>query len=563
MPSWHVDRTAAVATAIAVVVLLTLWQLAASAGAFGATDDATTVARAHAVEPVRDASSSIAADTPVERQRLVKMSERVTAPCARASSSASGHSDATAVRVLTFNPLSGWYGLTNQLLSYAAALRFALAENRSVLFPDHPASDGLVPFHELFNATLTLDVLRRTVARAVAASSPPMDAETLRWAWRSGRAFPSAAYPALAVAQAGGLVAVPAAAQPTSMNKRNMHLPNRDSYRGAPDSPAVRGARVYVARLHEKARAFNFTRHHNFFMRMPWAAEAAAPAVLQEAHFVTALQPVDAIDHAWLALARAMSVAGAAVGASEPLCSSPLACARWTRLHVVALHLRLESDAALLLRALPSAADLVTFLESHADAILGGALRGGASVLYICIGDWPSEAFEREVERFAVRFEASRGVRVWWRRRLERAAAAASSPPLYELPRAQGFQRQLHQRERGVRSTQDHFLSFVDLLFLVRARRAVVSAHSSLKFAVFAHRCYNPMTDDVHVRDALRCALPAHRLVHWDESGGGGSGDADELALLELDPTTGRPVAVRALRCADRAAGWAGHVSWA
>jgi hypothetical protein len=100
-------------------------------------------------------------------------------------------------------------------------------------------------------------------------------------------------------------------------------------------------------------------------------------------------------------------------------------------------------------------------------------------VVYLCTGSLP-DAYATIVAELN---NASTGLHYTFRGRLTDGVV------LPRLPSRTGVQRAVHSSV--VRHTQDHFMSFVELLLLARAKAAFVTLFSSLKFAVFAHRCAN------------------------------------------------------------------------
>lgn len=484
---------------------------------------------------------------------------------------------------LTFNPLPAFYGLTNQAISYAGALRYAMDEGRALLFPNHMTNKLLIQFHLLFNATLAFSILRELP-----------NSTDLFWAIRSDQEASVRKFYASSSEESYQqqqqhlqlieklLRVVPDSAFPfVSMNKKNWFLPNRDSYRGDPSTSAVRGAAIYMKLLHAKAARYNFTRHHNFFGRFPWAAvdgSSASPRQ-QESFFLNALQPVESVENAWFALATLLQTKAehsgnededGGGGAGTAASVNRLDVLNFVRRNVTAVHFRIEQDAALLLDVLPSQEAVSEWLFNFVAAAVKSA---DVLTLWLCLGAWPSVKFEKDLITYTNTLcqmykRHRKTVLIYWRSKLIREAQAAVRSrvsqsdmlllkELDNLPTAVGEQRGIHRSK--AKSTQDHFLSFVDLLFLSRAHAAVLSGHSSLKFLVFARRCYgSDVTANEMLLRRLEQLVPEWQRWWWSS----GDAEAGRVHTFAIDKLTGRMDAPTKLLCNDRASGWAGHKYW-
>ena len=333
------------------------------------------------------------------------------------------------VRLLTFNPLYSWYGWTNQLISYAAALRYAMEDNRAVLFP----AEGMpAPFYQLFDLNATRDNLRGLVSIV-----EPKDVPR--------RLFP-----------------------PTSMNKRGLFLPLREFYRSAHAAIAQR----YLRTLYSRAAPYAFVRHHNFFMRFPWAASMEPHG---EAFFMNALSPAKVVWAAYHELMERIREKAAA----HPNPNKRASGGRSTTT-VVAVHIRMENDASLLRprgAKSPSAEEYLRFFESLRKLVAPSSVGGPAVVMYLCSG----EPLPPSGLAAANNFSQSTNVPVIFRDSLKSSLRVT-------LPRAIGEQREAHRTK--ARTTQDHYLSAVEYLVLSHADVAVMPSYSSFRYAVFARRCY-------------------------------------------------------------------------
>ena len=491
-------------------------------------------------------------------------------------------------KVLSFNPLYPWFGLTNQMLSYAAATRYAIDENRAILFPDHHQhqeneENVLIDFHQLFNAPLFFDILRVTISRvsSVDADLKRRVTKHLKLAWREDFTlspkeekkgkntyfytplkFPTESM----MMMRNTTVFVQSDAFPfTSMNKKNLFLPNRDLYRVSSksfDKMTRLKTELYMRNLNRKASAFQFTRHHNFFMRYPWVLSSTSSFVLQEAHFLNALQPHDVIEQYWMALATALVKEVNTMTAQEETTTRTL---KFVKENFVALHLRVERDASLLSKKLPSTAEeLMRWMKLKLIPKLLASTTTKSDdrllPIYLCLGEWPSETFEQEFLNLVLELEKQQQqIKIYWRGRI----ISTNQHPLPHLPKSVGIQRESQQKSS--KSTQDHFLSFVDFLFLTRSKSAIVSQYSSLKFPVFAKRCYF-VGEDVktqrEVKSALSCVLTAkqqQRMFLADDD------DEDSKFVFEynVDEQTGKFSELSVASCKDKSnLGWAGHKSW-
>lgn len=584
-------------------------------------------------------------------------------------------SSQNSAKVLNFNPLYTWFGLTNQMLCYAAATRYAIDEDRAVLFPDHhhhhhqqrktdsssspptakeEASTAdesknsrnnndndnnnnlLIDFHRLFNASLYFDILRATIA-----TSSLVDKDLkrrvkrhLKLAWREdfssspkeekkGKKKGVYYYTPLQFPkylERNKTVFVPASAFPfTSMNKKNLFLPNRDVYRVTSFDKIIRiQNEIILKNLNRRASSFQYTRHHNFFMRYPWVlsssastsslSSSSAALALQEAHFLNSLQPHDVIEEYWKVLSkmlvREMIVAASAAASSSSAEKSTESNSNhhthndldddgdhidYIRNNLVTLHLRLEKDAALLSKKLPSTAqELFNWLKSNVLSEFNDENHHVPFLhLYLCLGEFPSEKFEWEFLKLVQEVESEKKVKIFWRGRLLSTVLTLTQNhdddenqrqhhrkqhqqqlilPL--LPKSSGTQRESQQKSS--KSTQDHFLSFVDFLFLTRSKHTIVSRYSSLKFPVFAKRCYftpgigedqdeNQQERD-EIKSVLKCLLPKHQRIWFDDD----AADSSKHILFEYHvEDDGRFSSLSRLSCKDKSVlGWAGHKSW-
>eukprot|EP00760_Papus_ankaliazontas_P004440 PhM_4_TR11891/c0_g1_i1/m.42719 len=313
---------------------------------------------------------------------------------------------------VTMNPLYSFYGLTNQLICYAAALAYGMSAQRNVLFPVNQTASA----YELFDLTET----QRRLPRGA-----------------------TIAYPA----NVTGL------GKATSMNKKSLFLPEREFYR----SLKAKDVRWTMSTIYSRSRKYRFVRHHNFFMRYPWLPQDHPN---DEAVLFRAFVPCRAVREYSAVLLNIL-------GGAE---------------RVLVLHLRVEADGALIRpkgARVPSANQLRTFLRNTIRPL---ALEVRATTVYICSGAMP-ETYAAVLEEVS-----GDGSGVRYRHKFE----AGLAPRLPTLPKAVGHQRDKKQ------STQDHYASLADLVVLSRARVAVVTHFSSLKYSVLAWRCRDRKSTGVH-----------------------------------------------------------------
>ena len=210
-------------------------------------------------------------------------------------------------------------------------------------------------------------------------------------------------------------------------------------------------------------------------------------------------------------------------------------------------------------------------------------------ILYICIGEWPSKHFENDMLKFA-KEESSEGegIQIWWRKRLvddvKNSSTSSSNDKKKEkknqeeelpiLPQISGRQRSSSSSSSSsmlkVKSTQDHFLSFVDFLFLVRSKITILSRYSSLKFAVYSRRCY-PQDLDPKVKKVIKCWLSVDRRVEWnvehiddDDENKKNEKETSTIFVFDVDEKkNGKISSIREAPCEERSlSGWAGHREW-
>lgn len=331
-------------------------------------------------------------------------------------------------RFLTFNDLYPWYGLTNMMLCYAAGLRYAFQDNRSVVFPTTMPAN----FYELFDAQKTAAELASVTYAGV---PPPIIVIRLP------SDVPQALRP------------------PVSMNKKHLYLPQRVVYRTQSSAVLNEGLAV-LATIQHRSKKHRFVRHHNFFMRFPWAPSMEP---YDECFFLSSLVLSDAVTAYHRGLRDAMKAAfKVEFGA------------------YVAVHLRLELDAQLIRpkkAPMPSPYQLREFL-------LGPVVRAakalkGVTALYLCSG-----SIDKSYLPVLDDVERESGLAVLHFGKVAPFIAAGLS-----LPSVVGEQRESHKTEKGVRQTQDHYRSAVEYLILGYSATAVMPIYSSFKFAVFATRC--------------------------------------------------------------------------
>jgi hypothetical protein len=391
-------------------------------------------------------------------------------------------------RFMTFNALPPWYGLTNQLMCYAAALRYGMDDNRTVLFPAHRDAADVLPFYELMDADATQQALGNVVAIAL----PTDDDRSLGY---QRRPQPSAPW--------GPRNVPPDLYPPASMNKRKLWLPERTEFRLRSAARLAVSRRYMVEKVYRRSKELRFIRHHNLFMRFAWPPREH----WNECRLMATIQPAGDVIAFAASLGHALTAGG--------------------RVRYVAVHLRLEPDG-LLLR--PSAArgtspdQFRAFLRERAVPF---ALAANASVVYLCIGRL-DDSHADVVEMFN---RDNPGVTVTYRARLLKSA-----PAMPAIRTFAGTQRAVHTRKGGHR-TQDHYMSFVELLLLSRAAASVVTEFSSLKFSVFSRRCFNGVA-----------AKDAERAVH----------------TLSIRDDGSLTAPFRTFQCSGASElGWCGHVDWA
>lgn len=420
------------------------------------------------------------------------------------------------------NPLQPWYGLTNQLMCYAAALRYGHEDDRAVLFPSVAslAASDVLPFEHLVDVEAT----QRNLAALVSIVVPTANDRALGF-----KARPEApkATPQPSVRR-GQLVAhgVPDALYPpVSMNKKKLFLPTRDTFR-THKSTAIAAVRAYTRKLYQSSQRFAFVRHHNFFMRFAWGPDAGRH---DETFFMDAVAPCAAVRRYWTALdARLRTISST----------------------YVAVHVRLESDAKALRvtgAKAPSRAQFKAFVEGEVARL---ALSVAAGAVYICTGEVSAElrsvidewnAQPSSKRRFVLLLRSIVSNTTAYGALLQTPPAPGQAPELPDLPRFVGSQRAMHQAI-GMTRTQDHYASFVELLVLTHAARAAVTEFSSLRFAVWAKRCGRR---EFGARpDAAAATVRAEVLTLSIDAGG----DFAPLKAYECSEGSGL--------------GWTGHRSW-
>lgn len=511
-------------------------------------------------------------------------------------------------RFLTMNELYGFYGLTNQMIAYAAAMRYAMDDNRALHFPNGPGTTAL-GFEDLFDIDETQWCLKHTVqlVSAKACSEPRVapnqrgqnsgsnNKSTRDGTWfgvrcvtppprvaaisplkdhrndSSGvkpRAVTSCNVSSPCVAPLCG--GPPASVLPAvSMNKLKLWLPERTVYRAA--NAAIRKWGVHhIDKIQRRSAAHKYVRHHNFFFRFPWSGNVHGTALLDdgvtsasEAYFMASMQPhrlVRVFAAELLQRLHAVATQDAAPNHVKDEEQRTAVC-------VVAVHLRIEPDAALIRvkgAALPTEAKLLAMLEAVASLCWAPPTAPSppaitvpsavACVVYVCIGE-PPAALQSAIRTWNHRQPSSQQTGgnppVWVvlkedltsrrvgaasaalvkrpHHQLEAKLAGVRSVPMPRLPYHVGSQREVHERA-GISRTQNHYMSFVDLLILEHASVAVLTEFSSLKVAVFARRC----------------ARHDHQTGVYTIS-------------LQTDGAFGPP---RRADCLDAAHGWAGHRSW-
>ena len=144
---------------------------------------------------------------------------------------------------------------------------------------------------------------------------------------------------------------------------------------------------------------------------------------------------------------------------------------------LLALHLRIEPDSQLI-RAQgsknPSPRQLREFLMNHVVPL---AKKHHCRTVYICTG--------RVADEYVSILEAvsATGIKIFHKH----DPSLANSLPT--MPRVVGLQRDEKQK------TQDHYTSLADLLVMSQAKVAIVTHHSSMRYAVLAWRCGGQPSD--------------------------------------------------------------------
>ena len=391
-----------------------------------------------------------------------------------ASTTAVNH---TTLRYLMFNPLYPWYGLTNQMMCYAAAIRYAMHSHRAMVPPE---KDMVARFTDLFdldatNAALTkLFHTTRTTTAASDITAPLII---------SLKDVPTEFLP------------------PTSMNKKNLYLPQREVFHSTTKAKA---ALQYLSRNIERSKGYRAIRHHNFFMRFPWVPEMAP---LDEGAMFASL-----VFHSTI-----VRYAAAIKNVLPP--------------HYLALHLRLENDAKLIRSSVavePTSEQFHEFLKKHVAPLVGST---GAKAVYLCTGKL-SEQMLRSIEDWNKQM-SSFTFKLWLKSEIQRSGA--SFPP---IPTAVGRQRDAHAAKKGVTHTQDHYQAAVDLLLMESATAAVLPDYSTFRFAVYGRRCglaHVASVKSTNNTGGVQC----YKLF-------------DSGQFSPLTP----------YGCDGRALGWAGHKQW-
>ena len=348
-------------------------------------------------------------------------------------------------------------------------------------------------------------------------------------------------------------------------------------------------------------------------MRYPWVLSASMPSVLHESHFLNTLHPVDVVEDYWSGICHRLKTL---VTGRERTNTSTLhhynsdndeddddddVCATWFHENVISLHLRLEPDAVLLSKKLPSVDSVITWMKEHVfprvvdrkEEKQQGKHNSPSSktiIIYICIGQWPSREFEDKMHEFAegLVYEGV-NIELWWRDRIlleveeknkrnKGKKQGLKLKALPKLPRIIGKQRETHGNNQKsamlkVKSTQDHYLSFVDFLSLVRSKDTVLSLYSSLKFPVYSRRCYysSSSTSSDHQEEqqqflepegkrVLECWLPLRQRVEWSSH----RGQRNRIFVYNVDEkNNGKISGLEEISCEERSrSGWAGHRSW-
>jgi hypothetical protein len=414
----------------------------------------------------------------------------------------SGGTDTTTKRYLFFNPLYPWYGLTNQLLCYSAAIRYGMESGRVVIFPE---KDMPATFYQLFDLEKSQAELTRRFGLLTQLSSRTFQQTPSAAKTELGK--PSAGQPsapgkqqasghfttsvrgvaaeswALQPPELGKPQHVPASfLPPTSMNKKKLYLPERQVFHSNFDAQKELPT---LAKIIQRSDGYAAVRHHNFFMRFPWVKEMEPP--LDEKGIIKSLVFTSVIQlHAkcfWRTTLQSSSF--------------------------VAVHLRLESDAKLI-REHNAKEPAVEHLRAFfLTSVLPVANSVKAGFIFVCTGK-PSERLLTLISEWNVGKETGKvpivlrhglnrgGVDRSAEKRQNSAAVATSRfsgkdvpdecSKVAPLPSAKGLQREFH-RAKGVNGTQDHYGAAVDLLLLSAASAVFLPLYSTFKISVYSHRC--------------------------------------------------------------------------